>query len=139
LHFASQEELDDLHVNEVDLVRSSTTLLAFSASRNRRRSGNCGAPIRPLTITVLLNWEYATALIVVSIMLGTSVTLMAVLLSDVATGRYTKGRDLALLVAAVLLENCGYRQMNSWWGCVGTVQAPSGTGGWGVMKRRGFD
>jgi hypothetical protein len=48
------------------------------------------------------------------------------------------GRDLVLLVAVVLLESCGYRQLNSWWGCVGTFQALSGKGGWGVMQRRAF-
>jgi len=87
----------------------------------------------------LLNWQYVGALIVVSVMFGTAATLMAVLLSDIATGRYMQGRDLALLFATVLLENCGYRQMNSWWGCVGTMQALTGRGGaWGVMKRRAF-
>jgi hypothetical protein len=75
----------------------------------------------------------------VSVMFGTAATLMAVLLSDVATGRYMRGRDLVLLLAAVILESCGYRQVNSWWGCVGTVQALSGGGEWGVMKRRAFD
>jgi cellulose synthase/poly-beta-1,6-N-acetylglucosamine synthase-like glycosyltransferase len=87
----------------------------------------------------VLNWEYARALLVVSVMFGTAATLMAVLLSDVATGRYMRGRDLVLLLAAVILESCGYRQVNSWWGCIGTVQALSGGGEWGVMKRRAFD
>jgi len=31
-----------------------------------------------------------------------------------------------------------YRRLNSWWSCVGTVQAITGTGGWGTMKRRQF-
>jgi cellulose synthase/poly-beta-1,6-N-acetylglucosamine synthase-like glycosyltransferase len=87
----------------------------------------------------LLNWQYVRVLLVVSVMFGAAAALMAVLLSDIATGRYMRGRDLALLVAAVLFESCGYRQVNSWWGCVGTVQALSGGGEWGVMKRRTFD
>jgi hypothetical protein len=49
-----------------------------------------------------------------------------------------RGRDLVLLVLVVLLENCGYRQANAWWGCVGTWQAMTGKGGWGEMKRRAF-
>jgi len=49
------------------------------------------------------------------------------------------GPDLALLIAVVLLENFGYRQVVSWWGCLGTAQVLTGTGGgWGVMKRRAF-
>ena len=87
----------------------------------------------------LLNWEYVRVLAAVSVLFGMATTLTAVLLSDIATDRYMRGRDLVLLVAIALLENCGYRQLNAWWGCVGTVQALSGAGDWGVMKRRAFE
>ena len=86
----------------------------------------------------LLDWGYLRLLIVVSLAYGISVTLMAVLLSDMATRRYMRGRDLALLVAVVVLEHCGYRQLNAWWSCIGTVQAMRGQTGWGVMRRRAF-
>lgn len=76
---------------------------------------------------------------VVTVLLGATVTLAAVLLSDVATRRYMRGRDLGLFVLVVLLESCGYRQMNAWWGCLGTFQAMTGRKGWGAMKRRAFD
>jgi hypothetical protein len=36
------------------------------------------------------------------------------------------------------LESFGYRQVNSLWGCLGTMQALTGKGGWGMMKRRAF-
>jgi hypothetical protein len=75
----------------------------------------------------------------VSVLLGAVVTLLAILMSDVATQRYMGGRDLALLVAVALLESCGYRQMNAWWGCVGTAQAVRGPAAWGVIKRRAFE
>ena len=77
-------------------------------------------------------------MIAVSVLFGVAVTLLAVLLSDVATRRYMRGKDLALLVAVAILESFGYRQMNSLWGCLGTVQALTGKGGWGPMKRRAF-
>lgn len=86
----------------------------------------------------VLNWEFFRVLVVVSVMFGTAVTLLAVLLSDVATRRYLRGGDLLRLLAVVLVEGIGYRQINSWWGCVGTVQALTGKGGWGPMKRRAF-
>jgi len=85
-----------------------------------------------------LNWHYCRTLILVSVLFGTAVTFLAVLLSDVATERYMRGRDLGLLVLIAFLENFGYRQVNSWWGCVGTVHALTGTTGWGEMKRRRF-
>jgi hypothetical protein len=52
--------------------------------------------------------------------------------------RYMRGQDLALLVAVAVLESFGYRQLNSLWGCIGTVQALRGRRGWGPMKRRAF-
>jgi len=87
----------------------------------------------------ILSWEIFIAVVVVSVMFGATVTMLALLMSDIATHRYMTGRDLVLLVVVVLLESCGYRQMNAWWGCVGTVQAATGQSGWGVIKRRAFE
>ena len=85
-----------------------------------------------------LNWEYCGMMIAVSVLFGAAVTLLAVLLNDVTSRQYMRGRDLALLVAVAILESFGYRQLNSLWGCVGTVQALTGKGGWGSMKRKAF-
>ena len=86
----------------------------------------------------LLNWAYFGMMIAVSVFSGVAVTLLAVLLNDVAMRRYMEGRTLALLVAIALLESVGYRQLNSLWGCLGTYQALTGTGGWGSMTRKAF-
>ena len=85
-----------------------------------------------------LNWKYCGMMIAVSVLFGAAVTLLAVLLNDVTSRQYMRGRDLALLVAVAILESFGYRQLNSLWGCVGTVQALTGKGGWGSMKRKAF-
>ena len=87
----------------------------------------------------LLNWQMFVAMLAVSVLFGAAVTLLSLLMSDVATQRYMGGRDLMLLVAVVLLESCGYRQMNAWWGCVGTAQALVRPAVWGVIKRRAFE
>jgi len=86
-----------------------------------------------------LDWPYWRILISVSVLFGVSTTLFSVLMSDLVTRRYLRGGNLALLVLVAILENCGYRQLNAWWSCVGTVQAMTGKGGWGVMKRRAFE
>ena len=75
----------------------------------------------------------------VSALSGIAVTFTAVVLSDLGTRRYMRGHDLALLVIVVLVENCGYRQLNSWWAWVGTYQTLTGKGGWGEMKRKAFE
>ena len=84
----------------------------------------------------MLDWVRYGFAAAIWILLGTSVTLMALLLSDVSTRAYGRGRDLAVLMATAALENCGYRQLNSWWSCVGTVQFLTGRGGWGAVTRR---
>jgi cellulose synthase/poly-beta-1,6-N-acetylglucosamine synthase-like glycosyltransferase len=86
----------------------------------------------------LLNWHHYRVLLAATLLFGASATLVAIFLHDVATQRYRGGRDLAILVAVAVLENFGYRQLNCWWACVGTVQALRGKQGWGAMTRKAF-
>jgi hypothetical protein len=85
-----------------------------------------------------LEWKYCGVMIAVSVLFGVAVTLLAVLLNDVTSRRYMRAGDLALLLAVASLESFGYRQLNSLWGCIGTVQALTGKSGWGSMKRKTF-
>jgi cellulose synthase/poly-beta-1,6-N-acetylglucosamine synthase-like glycosyltransferase len=85
-----------------------------------------------------LNWTYFGMMVTVSVLFGLSVTMLSVLMNDVTSRRYMRGPDLVLLIAAAIFESVGYRQLNSVWGCIGTFQAMTGKGGWGVMKRRAF-
>ena len=85
-----------------------------------------------------LNWKYCGMMIAVSVLFGAAVTLLAVLLSDATSRQYLQRRDLALLVAVAILESFGYRQVNAFWGCVGTMQALAGRGEWGSIKRQPF-
>ena len=103
-------------------------------ARGRRLCSSRSAP----PLLGYLNWEYCGMMIAVSVLFGAAVTLLAVLLSDATSRQYMQGRDLALLVAVAILESFGYRQLNALWGCVGTVQALTGKGGWGSMKRQAF-
>jgi len=89
-------------------------------------------------LTGLLNWPYYLLLLSVSALFGASTTLIAVSLNDSVSRSYARTSDLAWLFVAALLENAGYRQMNAWWGLVGTVQVMTGKGGWGSMTRRAF-
>jgi hypothetical protein len=75
----------------------------------------------------------------VALLSGMASTFFAVLLSDLTTRRYMRGRDLGLLMLVALVEGVGYRQLNAWWGCVGTWQAIVGVQGWGAIKRREFE
>jgi cellulose synthase/poly-beta-1,6-N-acetylglucosamine synthase-like glycosyltransferase len=87
----------------------------------------------------LFNWGHYIFVLAVWTLFGTAVSMMAVLLNDEATRRYMRGPDLIRLFVVALFENYGYRQLNTWWGVVGTVQALTGRSGWGPMKRRAFE
>jgi cellulose synthase/poly-beta-1,6-N-acetylglucosamine synthase-like glycosyltransferase len=87
----------------------------------------------------LVDWRSWGVLMAIAVLCGTAVTFVAVLMSDVVTRKYMRRGDLALLVAVVVLENCGYRQLNAWWGLVGTLPSNTGRGGGGVMKRKAFE
>jgi cellulose synthase/poly-beta-1,6-N-acetylglucosamine synthase-like glycosyltransferase len=86
-----------------------------------------------------LDWHHYRLLLAASLLFGITSTLAAVLLSDIATRRYMRGRDLGLLFAVAILENFGYRQLNAWWSLVGTVQFLTRKRGWGTMNRRVFE
>jgi cellulose synthase/poly-beta-1,6-N-acetylglucosamine synthase-like glycosyltransferase len=86
----------------------------------------------------VLNWGHYRVLLAVSLLLGGARSLVALLLSDIGTGRYMRVRDLGLLFASVALEHVGFRQLNTWWGVTGTAQALTGKGSWGSMRRKAF-
>jgi cellulose synthase/poly-beta-1,6-N-acetylglucosamine synthase-like glycosyltransferase len=90
-------------------------------------------------VTGVLDWQHAALLVAVALLSGMASTFFAVLLSDLTTRRYMRGRDLRLLMLVALVEGVGYRQLNAWWGCVGTWQAIVGVQGWGAIKRREFE
>ena len=88
-------------------------------------------------LTGVLNWHSYRVLLAASVLLSAASSFFAVLLNDLAFRRYHRAQDLALLFLATLVENAGYRQLNAWWGCVGTWQMWSGGGGaWGPMQRK---
>ena len=106
---------------------------------HRRRSADLSAAApRSRRAVGVLNWSHFRLLLAVSVLFGAATTLVAVFMSDLATRKYPLPRDLALLLAAATFENAGYRQLNSWWGCVGTWQAATGRGEWGPMTRKTF-
>jgi hypothetical protein len=47
--------------------------------------------------------------------------------------------DLIRLGIGAIVENFGYRQLNSWWRVKGIWQFLRNKKGWGEMTRRGFN
>lgn len=70
--------------------------------------------------------------------LGVLLSVNALLLEEISFHIYTRARDTLRLVIAVLIENFGYRQLNSLWRLYGLFRWITGArGDWGKMQRRG--
>ena len=76
--------------------------------------------------------------LVVGILYGVTTSVVAILIDEASYPRTRRVRDLLLLVAVAVLENFGYRQINSFWRLRGLVNYFRGQTGWGTLKRKGF-
>lgn len=82
---------------------------------------------------------YVMGFLAVAIALGVVLSVAAVGLEELTFRRYPKASDLARLFGLAVLENFGYRQLNTWWRFRGTISALIRYRGWGRMERKGFD
>lgn len=81
---------------------------------------------------------FATSFLAVSVGLGMVLSVLAVALEELSFRRYPRRSDLFRLFGLGLLENVGYRQLQSWWRLKGLWSAVRGSEAWGAMERKGF-
>lgn len=73
----------------------------------------------------------------VAVGFGMLLSVSGLLLEEMSFHIYSRPRHLLLLLLAVILENLGYRQMNSAWRLIGLVRwLTGGHAHWGEMKRK---
>jgi cellulose synthase/poly-beta-1,6-N-acetylglucosamine synthase-like glycosyltransferase len=60
-------------------------------------------------------WADAAIFLLLALSLGMMLSICAIMLEEFSFPMYRRSRDLALLYAAALLENFGYRQLTVWW------------------------
>ncbi len=82
---------------------------------------------------------YVAAFLSVAFILGIVLSISAVSLEELTFRRYPRKLDLLSLFLVGILENFGYRQLNTFWRFRGTLSALRGKRGWGVMTRKGFE
>jgi len=63
----------------------------------------------------LIVWSEASVFLLLALSLGMLMSICAIMLEEFSFPMYRKPRQLALLYAAALLENFGYRQLTVWW------------------------
>lgn len=86
----------------------------------------------------LISWQAFGVFIFLAVGLGVLLSASGLMLEEISFHLYSRKRHLAILALYVLLENLGYRQLNTWWRLVGLVQwARQKEHHWGAMKRKG--
>lgn len=84
-----------------------------------------------------LSAGFTGTFLVIALLYAVLVSVLSVLLDDMAFRRYPRIRDLALLVLAAIVENVGYRQLTVWWRVRAFWEFWRGDLSWGAMERRG--
>ncbi len=85
-----------------------------------------------------IDLRFGLAFLAAAILLGVVMSLSALALEELTFHRYPGVRLTLWLILLGVLENFGYRQLNSWWRLKGTVNFLRGSRAWGEMVRKGF-
>ena len=72
-------------------------------------------------------WTYVIAFLLVAVILGMCLSVFSLVLEELSFHRYPKFRHLLNLIGVAIIENIGYRQLNSWWRIKGT---------WSFMRKK---
>jgi cellulose synthase/poly-beta-1,6-N-acetylglucosamine synthase-like glycosyltransferase len=86
----------------------------------------------------ILNGEFFMAFLLLMSVFGVFVSVCSLLLEELSLTRTSRAQDLIVLLLAAILENFGYRQINSLWRAEGIWQFLTRKKGWGTMVRTGF-
>lgn len=83
-----------------------------------------------------ISWTAFAVFLFVAVGLGILLSVSALMLEEMSFHMYPKGQHIFWLGVAVVLENFGYRQVNSWWRLVGLYRWARNTeSSWGTMTR----
>lgn len=85
-----------------------------------------------------LSLSHLLAFLTLNLVFGIALSVSALALEESELRRINSIRDLALLLAAAVAENFGYRQLNALWRVQGLLDWMRGAKAWGVMTRKGF-
>ncbi|QNA89660.1 glycosyltransferase family 2 protein [Massilia sp. Dwa41.01b] len=89
-------------------------------------------------LTGLVSWVAFGAFLFVALGLGILLSASGLLLEEMSFHLYPRGKQLLMLGLIVILENFGYRQLNTWWRLIGLWRWLRGKEStWGAMKRKG--
>jgi len=87
----------------------------------------------------VINAAFALVFFLAAVGLGVLLSTAAVFLEELRLERYPSWRDLVKLVLYGVLENFGYRQLNTLWRAMAIVSFLRKNTDWGAMERKGFE
>ncbi len=91
-----------------------------------------------LWFTGQLSTDYLFAFLALTFVYGVFVSVGSLILEEIELQRFPRAGDLAILTAAAVIENFGYRQLNNVWRLRGYWQFLRGKTDWGAMTRVGL-
>lgn len=99
-----------------------------------------GVVLVPLgLLTGAVDLDYALRFLLVAYAFAVLVSMAAICVEEFSFHRYRRWRDLAIALAASVVENVGYRQLTAWWRLQGLAQGLTRRRPvWGTMTRQGF-
>jgi len=86
----------------------------------------------------IVSFTFAVFFLAVAIVLGIVLSVGSLVLEELSFRRYSRTLHLVMLFAYAVLENFGYRQLNTWWRFKGCFDHILGKKVWGKMERKGF-
>ncbi len=85
-----------------------------------------------------ISWGAFASFMFVALGLGITLSVSGLLLEEMSFHMYPGRGQLTRLLSVAVIENFGYRQLNSWWRLVGLYRWTFNTrSSWGVMRRSG--
>jgi cellulose synthase/poly-beta-1,6-N-acetylglucosamine synthase-like glycosyltransferase len=87
----------------------------------------------------VLSLKFAIAFFLAAVGLGVLLSIAAVFLEELRLRRYPRWRDVLKLTLYGILENFGYRQINTVWRAMAIVSFLRRNQAWGAMERKGFE
>lgn len=81
---------------------------------------------------------YVIGFFILGFAMGVGLSVVAVLIEEVAFGRYGQMSDVWKMFVLATAENFGFRQLNTLWRVRGMYHSLTGKKAWGKMERKGF-
>ena len=93
----------------------------------------------PLLYSVgILNFDFFMAYLALTFVFGVGISVGSLALEEIEMRRYPKPSYLLILMLAAIVENFGYRQINTIWRIQGWWQYVRGRTDWASPARVGF-